>query len=84
MEEGLTIKELIKELQKLPEDEKIYVNRWYERKGSVVEWRSYLVRAMGIKITTDINTNKELYSIETECIDLRATINNFMEKLDNE
>lgn len=83
-EEGLTVRELVEELQKLPQDNKIYVNRWYKREGSVIEWGSYFIRATGIREAIDIDTNKTVYSIETECTDLKATIDNYMKGLDYE
>lgn len=69
-DEGLTVKELIEELQKLPQDNKIYVNKWFRRKGSIIEWASYSVKATGITEAIEMDTNKTVYSIETECKDI--------------
>lgn len=79
--EGLTVKELIKELQKLPQDSKIHVNKWFRRKGGLIEWGCYSVKAIGIVEGIDMDTNKKIYSIESERKSIEAVLSDYMEEM---
>lgn len=82
-EDVLTVKELIEELQELEQDSKVFMNKWYKKENG--EWGSNSVPIVkGIGEAIDLDTCKVVYAIETQCKDIQAILDSYMDGLSYE